>query len=270
MSTFEDFYGKQHTGRKLTWNPSLGSVELTARFGKKKHIVMTATYHAMVLLLFNDSDAVPYTELKARTGIPDAELRRSLQSLACGKARLLTKKPASRDVNDADIFYFNDKFTSKMIRIKIQQVAVKENAAEREVCGQLCFGECMSPLLSSSFFFLFSPLLWTHGFFFPTPQETKGKLDEERKHEIEACIVRIMKARKQLQYQILVNEVVQQLQARFRPNVSHVKKRIESLIDREFLERDEKDRYGSRLCVLVSSRHLLLTFSFAPSPLLFL
>ncbi len=54
--------------------------------------------------------------------------------------------------------------------------------------------------------------------------------------------MRVMKARKQLAYQQLINEVLQQLQNRFKPNPNHIKKRIESLIDREFLERDEKDR----------------------------
>jgi cullin 3 len=59
---------------------------------------------------------------------------------------------------------------------------------------------------------------------------------------MEACIVRIMKARRTLRYSPLVNEVIEQLQSRFRPSPGHIKKRIESLIDREFLERDENDR----------------------------
>ena len=37
-------------------------------------------------------------------------------------------------------------------------------------------------------------------------------------------------------------EVSRQLSARFVPDPQSVKKRIESLIEREYLERDEKDR----------------------------
>ena len=45
--------------------------------------------------------------------------------------------------------------------------------------------------------------------------------------------------RKELTHQKLIAEVIQQLTARFLPDVNMVKKRIESLIEREYLERIE-------------------------------
>ena len=45
--------------------------------------------------------------------------------------------------------------------------------------------------------------------------------------------------RKDLLHQKLIAEVIQQLTARFMPDVNMVKKRIESLIEREYLERIE-------------------------------
>ena len=41
----------------------------------------------------------------------------------------------------------------------------------------------------------------------PERKETRSKIDEDRKHEIEAAIVRIMKARKRLSFSNLVAEV---------------------------------------------------------------
>lgn len=38
-----------------------------------------------VLMLFNDEDTLSFADMKAATGIEDRELRRTLQSLACGK-----------------------------------------------------------------------------------------------------------------------------------------------------------------------------------------
>ena len=43
----------------------------------------------------------------------------------------------------------------------------------------------------------------------------------------QACIVRIMKSRKQLQHNQLVTEVVEQLNKRFQPSPLIIKKRIE-------------------------------------------
>lgn len=45
--------------------------------------------------------------------------------------------------------------------------------------------------------------------------------------------------RKELPHQNLITEVIQQLTARFLPDINMVKKRIESLIEREYLERVE-------------------------------
>ena len=51
-----------------------------------------------------------------------------------------------------------------------------------------------------------------------------------------------MKARRVLDHNSVVAEVSQQLSSRFVPNPTVIKKRIESLIEREFLERDATDR----------------------------
>lgn len=56
----------------------------------------------------------------------DSELRRTLQSLACGKARVLIKSPKGKEVEDGDKFLFNAEFKHKLFRIKINQIQMKE------------------------------------------------------------------------------------------------------------------------------------------------
>jgi hypothetical protein len=61
--------------------------DLKATFGSKRHELNVSTYQMVVLLLFNAADRLSYREIQAATAIAPADLQRSLQSLACVKAR---------------------------------------------------------------------------------------------------------------------------------------------------------------------------------------
>jgi len=203
---FKEFYLNQHSGRKLAWQTNMGTADIRAQFGSKMHELNVSTYQMCILMLFNDVDKLSYREIADATDIPPADLKRSLQSLACAKGKnVLRKEPMSKEVDEADVFTFNDKFSSKLFKIKIGTVsAQKEGELEK--------------------------------------QETRHKVEEDRKPQIEAAIVRIMKARKVLDHNAVITEVTRQLAPRFLPNPAVIKKRIESLIEREFLERDAEDR----------------------------
>lgn len=161
-----------------------------------------------ILMLFNNREKYTFEEIQQETDIPERELVRALQSLACGKPtqRVLTKEPKSKEIESGHIFTVNDQFTSKLHRVKIQTVAAKQGESD------------------------------------PERKETRQKVDDDRKHEIEAAIVRIMKSRKKMQHNVLVAEVTQQLKARFLPSPVVIKKRIEGLIEREYLARTPEDR----------------------------
>jgi cullin 3 len=66
-------------------------------------------------------------------------------------------------------------------------------------------------------------------------------VEEDRRHLMEASIVRVMKARKKLEHNNLISEVTAQLTSRFRPSPVQIKKRIESLIERDYLARSKED-----------------------------
>jgi len=66
-------------------------------------------------------------------------------------------------------------------------------------------------------------------------------VDKDRRYAIDAAIVRIMKSRKVLGHQQLVSECVEQLSRMFKPDIKAIKKRMEDLISRDYLERDKEN-----------------------------
>ncbi|VDO79623.1 unnamed protein product [Heligmosomoides polygyrus] len=225
FNMFTTFYVSKHNGRKLTLNTMLGTADVKAVFygpstsqrkpdgaaegelrKEENKILMVNTHQMVILMCFNSQPRLTFQNLVSHTNITERELKRNLQSLAMGKPtqRVLCRKGKGKDIDANDEFYVNDNFQSKLTRIKVQLVTFK---GESE----------------------------------PEKKETRTKVEDDRKHEIEAAIVRVMKSRKVLDHNNLITEVTQQLKHRFLPNPVLIKKRIESLIERDYLARDAHD-----------------------------
>ena len=61
----------------------------------------------------------------------------------------------------------------------------------------------------------------------------------ERKSLLDAAIVRIMKARKTMTHSALISETVDIMKKHFQPDVSMINARFESLIEAEYMRRDD-------------------------------
>uniref|UniRef100_A0A6M2DJ61 Cullin-4B n=1 Tax=Xenopsylla cheopis TaxID=163159 RepID=A0A6M2DJ61_XENCH len=199
QDVFNKFYLNKHSGRKLQWQPTLGHCVLKASFDQGAKELQVSLFQALVLLLFNNINVISFEDIKTSTNIEDGELRRTLQSLACGKARVLRKCPAGREVVDGDKFQYNNEFVNKLFRIKINQIQMKETNEEQKT--------------------------------------TEERVYQDRQYQIDAAIVRIMKMRKTLGHNLLISELYDQLKFPVKP--ADLKKRIESLIDRDYMERDK-------------------------------
>jgi len=115
--------------------------------------------------------------------------------------RVLRKEPKGKEVEDGDVCTFNADFKAPLVRIKINTIQVRETRAEADA--------------------------------------THERVLQDRQYQIDASLVRIMKTRKTLAVQTLIGELLAQV--RFAAKAADVKKRIESLIERDYLERDDED-----------------------------
>eukprot|EP01080_Neovahlkampfia_damariscottae_P009387 gene9387-1598_t len=202
LKSFKNFYDDRTQSRSLKWVHSLGTCQLLGRYSDGNKDLMTSTYQASILVLFNQSPKMSAGDIQKSLNLPFDDVRKNLLSLSVSKqCQILIKEGNPKSVQPDDIFEVNAKFTSKQRRIKIPNLVLKISEKESE--------------------------------------EIDSSLKEDRKHAIEAAVVRIMKARKQMSHQNLVVECSKQLMQHFKPDPKDIKRRIEDLIVREYLERDE-------------------------------
>uniref|UniRef100_A0A4W6FSY3 Cullin 4B n=1 Tax=Lates calcarifer TaxID=8187 RepID=A0A4W6FSY3_LATCA len=199
---FKTFYLGKHSGRKLQWQSTLGHCVLKAEFKEGKKELQVSLFQTLVLLMFNEGEEFTLEEIKLATGIEDSELRRTLQSLACGKARVLTKIPKSKDVEDGDKFSCNDDFKHKLFRIKINQIQMKETVQLSSYSRFPNFN--IVGVLGNDLNLRLLPQVEEQA-------STTERVFQDRQYQIDAAIVRIMKMRKTLSHNLLMSEVYNQL-----------------------------------------------------------
>ncbi|KAF3928913.1 Cullin-4A [Arthrobotrys entomopaga] len=206
MEAYHHYYTSKHKGRKLAWRNALAHCVLRANFPKGKKELAMSAFQAVVLLLFDDDKKpLSYEYIKTATSLPDAELIRTLQSLACAKTRPLTKHPKGKEINSSDTFTVNLGFTDPKIRIKINQIQLKETKEENTA--------------------------------------THEQIAQDRQYETQAAIIRIMKSRKTIGHNELITETINQTKKRGVLDLGDIKKNIEKLIDKDYMERSENNTY---------------------------
>lgn len=212
---FGNHYKTKYQGRRMTWQYALGHCLVRANGFSKTYELVVSLCQALVLVQFQSTESKwTLKQLCKAVGLEDRdEMERLLQSLSLGKegTRILRKhdwdaanrrKVRMTVDDDRDVFTINHAYTSNQRRIRINNIMMKETKEERE--------------------------------------KTVEAVSRDRLYLIDAVLVRILKARKTILHQALIPQVLEQVKVPAQPG--DIKKRIESLIEREYMERDEKDR----------------------------
>ncbi|KAL2158643.1 hypothetical protein VTH06DRAFT_4125 [Thermothelomyces fergusii] len=203
---FSRFYKNKHEGRKLTWLWQLCKGEVKANYVKNSKMPYTfqVSCYQMAILLLFNEKDKNTYEEIASA----TQLNNDALDPSLGillKAKVLNLDGAAK-VGPGATFALNYDFKSKKLRVNLN-VGMKSETKQEEA-------------------------------------ETNKTIEEDRKLLLQSAIVRIMKARKRMKHQQLVSETINQIRARFVPKVSDIKKCIEILLDKEYLERLDDDDIG--------------------------
>uniref|UniRef100_A0A672LPN1 Cullin-5 n=1 Tax=Sinocyclocheilus grahami TaxID=75366 RepID=A0A672LPN1_SINGR len=214
----EDFYKKNHSGRKLHWHHLMSNGIITFKNEVGQYDLEVTTFQLAVLFAWNQRprEKISFENLKLATELPDAELRRTLWSLVAFpklKRQVLLYEPqvsSPKDFTDSTLFFVNQEF-SLIKNAKVQK------RGKINLIGRL--------------------------------QLTTERMREEENEGIvqlrilrtQEAIIQIMKMRKKITNAQLQTELVEILKNMFLPQKKMIKEQIEWLIEHKYIKRDETD-----------------------------
>ncbi|KAJ2322677.1 ubiquitin ligase (cullin) of SCF, partial [Coemansia sp. RSA 2681] len=223
---YKRYLDDKHSGRKLTWLWNIARAEIKLFFpnatgpaAKSGYIFHLTTYQLAILLLFSaesgpgtgygtpSGPTLTYEQVLAATGLNDEIVLGELEVFC--KARVLNSSGTGdassppTAVSKSASYSLNVDYKSKHLRVNLANM--KKSEQKREI------------------------------------KDTMRAVDDDRMFTIQAAIVRIMKSRKQLSHRQLIEETIIQIKP-FQAQVSSIKKTIDQLIDKAYLERDADSR----------------------------
>ncbi|KAF2154152.1 Cullin-domain-containing protein [Myriangium duriaei CBS 260.36] len=204
---FQNFYNSKHQGRKLTWLWHLCKGEVRANYIKMNKVPYTfqvSTYQMAILLMFNNGDLVSYDEISEATKCNKETLDPSIAIMV--KAKVILPQPEGAGQESGTTYKLNHSFKNKKLKVNLNIAIKAEQKQEAE--------------------------------------DTHKTIEEDRKMLMQSAIVRIMKSRKTMKHPALVAEVITQIKNRFVPKIPDIKKCIDILLEKEYLERLENDELG--------------------------
>ncbi|KAA6398814.1 MAG: putative CULlin protein 1 [Streblomastix strix] len=211
LQSFEQFYGGYSPEREIQWLPYLGSVEVQVQFSSKLCNITMQPTQAVVLLQFADGAQKSVKDLEQILQMEKEEVKLNVESLMQNIPILIR---AAEGIEEE--------------QKEIQQKEEKENS-ELGDDERLKLNKELKLRVTN--FRVHKPEKHSYR------QFTTRIFREE---QMDIHIVSIIKQRKRMNYQDLINLVIDRITL-FRPSSYDVKKRVEVLMTKDFLKRNDGD-----------------------------
>jgi hypothetical protein len=220
VHVFEQYYKSQNDAQKLTWLYNQGTCTINYLYVTKERVRKKKELHLSVLqtcisLLFNESTKYTFQEMLDILGVSKEMLRFALYPLVYTKLRYIANRGSKgkgkpkvdgktvMTINENDIFSIIPMTYPNKRIVYPPGVNIK-----MEMKGS---------------------------------RQLKKKVNEERDVKMDLVLVRVMKMKNVLDIQELIAEATKQLIRFFKPNPRVMKKRIEGLMERGFMRRDDEE-----------------------------
>lgn len=237
IQLFSHFYMGLHKGRRLDFLYSQGTAEVRLNVPKlrKPYELNIPTFCLPVLLLFQTDDVrLTPTQIAEQVGMTPQDTSRAIASLSratqlstgvlnienpSAPSQSVTTAPTNAVLTANSIVSYNQGFKSRTNKVKF--AAAQQKAAAGGGSSSSASGGITGDGIGGN-------------------KSAKEIVEEDRKFRIDATIVRIMKSRRAMNHSLLVTEAITALKSGFAATPAQIKHRIENLIDREFLIRNEE------------------------------
>lgn len=214
VNQFKAFYDRKYQGRKLNYLHHLSRAEVLLLTSKGRCTLTSTTYQMGVELMFaTNPGPIRFRDIQAHTMLLDPVLKQSLWPLVKLGILACPAGPNPDNWNDSTEFSLNPKFAPK--KPKLLTIPGPASAGHKD-------GGSVAAAAAAA-----------------QREEENAEVMRDRTLKLQAAIVRVMKARKTLSYNELVQQAIDQVSRWFAPKIPHIKKAIESLIDQEFIKRSK-------------------------------
>ena len=132
LDSFQKFYQKQHSGRKLTWLNHLAKCDVKLSGFDKRYELQVSMCQFSVMNMFNDRDSLTVKEILGISRLSLSDFRKHFKALLDLN---LFKCSAGGEsaISELETISIDAAFTNKRTKIKVPQITQTESPKEREV-----------------------------------------------------------------------------------------------------------------------------------------